>query len=1192
MKKQQKSNNNVIGIMDGNEAAAYVAYKTNEICVIYPITPASTMGELADQWAVNGVKNIWGTVPDVVEMQSEGGAAGAMHGSVQTGALATTFTSSQGLLLMIPNMYRIAAELTPTVFHVASRILAYQGMSIYCDHSDVMATRATGFAMLCSNNVQEVHDFALLAEVASLESRIPFLHFFDGFRTSHEVAKINLLSDEDMHAMLSMDAILAHRARQLTPNHPLVRGAIQNSDIAFQARESANSFYDSLPGILQNCMDRFTCITGRSYRLLDYYGALDAERIIIIMGSGAETVQETVDYLQEKGEKVAVIKVRLFRPFPKEQLINCVPKTCKAIAVLDRTKESGSSGEPLYQEVATTFLEAYNSGSISVGNLPKMIAGLYGIGSKEFTPAMVESIFLELGKIKPKINFTIGIIDDVTHTNLNYCPDFDIEPKQVVRAIFYGLGADGTVGANKNTIKIIGEETEQFTQAYFVYDAKKSGSKTISHLRFSPEPIHSAYLIQSANFIACHQSLFINQFNLLEKAAPNAVFLLNSVYGPKDIWQHLPQVTQETILQKNISFYVIDAYKTATEAGAGRHINTIMQTCFLALSNVLPKEIAIEKIKATIKKTYAKKGDAVVKKNFAAVDQALANLHQVVIPTCVTTELKLLPPLSVKGACCINENIQMITEMVAGRGDDLPVSAIPVDGSYDIGTTCLEKRNISFHVPVWDKDACIQCGQCSLVCPHSVLRVKHYPNGYLKHAPKGFKSATLRDKKIPEHAFTIQSYPEDCTGCGLCVEACPVKLEGGLKRSINLEPKSEALTVARENITFFEGLPTPDVNSIDPVTVRGVQYLPPAFEFCGACAGCGEAPYVRLLSQLYGDRLLIADACGCTLVYGCNLPTMPWTKDKNGRGPAFSGSLFEDNAEFGFGFALTADKHRAYALELLESLRNTIGNDLVEQTQKAAVNTKAEIQAQRERIDLIKAKLKNTQDASAVQLLSVIDYLVRPSIWALGGDGWAYDIGYGGLDHVIANKRKINILVLDTEVYSNTGGQSSKATPRGSVAKFAANGKSTAKKDLGMMAMSYGSVYVASIALGANPAQALKVFQEAESYPGPALIIAYSQCIAHGIEMRLGMQQQKLAVKSGYWLLYRYDPRRVEAGLNPLQLDSEAPSIPLKDYMYNENRFSILAQTDPEHAKQLLQSAEEDVQRRWAKYLALSQMKS
>lgn len=1179
---------NSINIVDANEAVANIAYKTNEICVIYPITPASSMGEFADQWSSQGIPNIWNTTPHVVAMQSEGGAAGALHGAVQTGGLATTFTSSQGLLLMIPNMYRIAAELTPTVFHVASRIIAYQGMSIYCDHSDVMATRSTGFAMLCSNNVQEAQDFALIAQASTLKSRIPFLHFFDGFRTSHEVNKISAITDDEIRAMIDDDLIREHRERKLTPEKPVIRAAIQNQDIVFQARESANLFYENVEVILDEYLRRFEKLTGRSYNLLDYAGAKDAKHIIVIMGSGADTVHETVSYMQQSGEKVAVIKIHLFRPFPKQSFIELLPESCESIAVLDRTKESGASGEPLYLEVLATVFEAFNSKTLKTKKLPNIIGGRFGIGSKEFTPGMVMAIFEELKKASPKNHFSIGIVDDVTHTSLNYDASLDIEDNNVFRAIFYGLAADGTVGANKNSAKIIGEETGKFVQAYFAYDAGKFGSKTTSHLRFGENSIHSAYLIQSANFIGCHQYIFVHNFNVLENASGNATFLLNSIYSHEEVWDRLPRILQHTIIEKKIKFYVIDAYKVATDAGLGGHINTIMQTCFFALSDVLSKEIAIEKIKDSIKSTYSKKGDEKIKKNFDAVDFTLQNLFRVNIPSSITSQLELKSKVSSVAPDFVKT---VIEKMLSDKGHELPVSSIPTDGSYPLGTTKWEKRNLSFNVPVWNHDNCFQCGQCSIVCPHSAIRVKYFEEEHAKDSPEKFKSAKSRHKQLSSHNFALHVYGEDCTGCGLCVEACPTKLALDNKRALKLDAKSELKCHTNDCMEFFETLPqvTPTRDSDAHINVRDLQHLPPFFEFCNACAGCGEASYVRLLTQLYGDRLLIADACGCSLVYGCNLPTMPWTTNKDGRGPAFSGSLFEDNAEFGFGYALTADKHFEYAVELLDELRGVLGDNLIDAIKKdTSLRDTKSINAKRELIKILKDKLSNSKDPKSKQLLSLSDYLIRPSIWAVGGDGWAYDIGYGGLDHVISSGRKINILVLDTEVYSNTGGQASKSTSRGSVVKFASEGKQTAKKDLGFMAMTYENVYVASISLGANPNQALKAFQEAEQYPGPSLIIAYCHCIAHGVDMRFGMDQQKLAVKSGYWLLYRYNPLLALQGLNPLQLDSNEPSVPLEEYMYSENRFRILLNSNPKQAEKMLNLAKNDVAKRWKKYKALS----
>lgn len=1192
--------------MEGNEAVAYIAYRVNENCIIYPITPSSPMGELPDQWTSEGITNIFGTVPQVVEMQSEAGASGAIHGAIQAGALSTTFTASQGLLLMIPNMYRIAGELTPTVFHVASRAVASQGMSIYCEHSDVMAVRATGFALLCSANVQEAHDMALITQVASLKSKVPFLHFFDGFRTSHEVAKIALLSDAQIKELIDMDAIFEHRRRQLTSDNPSVRGIIYNADTYFQSREAVSSCYERLPTVLESVMQQFKQATGRDYGLVEYSGAQDAERVIVLMGSGAETVMETVAYLNAKeNAKVGVIKIRLFRPFPKQQFVAAIPKTCKSIAVLDRTKEPGAAGEPLYMEVATTLLEVCNQAKdccCAQMQTPRVIAGRYGIASKEFTPAMVKAIFAELAKEAPKNHFTIGINDDVTHSSLSYDDSFDIEPSNVIRAVFYGLGADGTVGANKNTIKIIGEETDLHVQAYFVYDSKKSGSKTVSHLRFGPNKILSTYLIKSANFIACHQFGFVDKMNVLEYATTNATFLLNSKYAAQEVWAHLPRSLQQTIIDKKLKFFVIDAYKVAQETGMGERINTIMQTCFFALSNVLPKDEAIKKIKDTIRATYAKKGDEVVQKNFAAVDITLAGLHEVAIPATATSNFEF--PTS-----CVSVNapefVRNVTaKIMADCGDDLPVSALPQDGTYPTNTTCWEKRNIAQQIPSWLAGACIQCGQCSMVCPHSAIRVKRYPSDALVKEPTAFKSAKLRGRGYPDCSFTLQVYPEDCTGCGLCYEACPVNRDTNRKRAINMETKPEDLTTEREHIAFFESLPAavdnlPAAHAARAVTVRDAQYLPPYFEFCGACAGCGESSYVRLITQLFGDRMIIANACGCSSVYGGHSPTAPWMVDKAGRGPAWSSSLFEDNAEFGYGFRLAHDKHAEFARELLSKISGAVGEGLVDAILKNTQSDAASINAQRERVAELKVKLRemcaskncapanNETTQQAQQLLSVADYLVQHSIWAIGGDGWAYDIGYAGLDHVLASGRNINLLVLDTEVYSNTGGQASKATPRGAVVKFAAQGKNTAKKDLGLIMMTYGDIYVASIALGADPTQALQAILEAESYQGPSMIIAYSHCIAHGIDMQKGLQQQKLAVHAGYWPLYRYNPERRKQGLHPFQLDSKKPSLPFKEYAQNENRYNILLRSQPELAAELFKLAEEDIARRWQQYEAL-----
>jgi pyruvate-ferredoxin/flavodoxin oxidoreductase len=1168
-------------VMDGNEAAAKIAYKTNEVCIIYPITPASSMGELSDQWAAEGKPNVWNTVPHAIEMQSEAGAVGAIHGALQTGALATTFTASQGLLLMIPDMFRIAAELTPTVFHVASRTVAYQGMSIYCDHSDVMTTRTTGFALLCSSNVQEVQDMALITQAAALESRVPFVHFFDGFRTSHEISKIEHLSNEQIIKMIDDNLIIDHRNQKMTPDKPSTRGVIYDSDIFFQVRETMNPFYDKMPGIVEKVMQKFNEVTGRKYNLIDYFGHPQAETIMILMGSGAETARETVEYLQKQNEKVGVLQIHLFQPFPKKHFLEALPKTCKAIAVLDRTKECGAGGEPLYQKISTAVMEAFADGSLPTTKLPKIIGGRFGITGKEFTPAMVKTIFEELKKDKPKNNFTIGIDDDVTHTNLTYNDNFDIEPANVVRAIFYGLGADGTVSANKNTMKIIGEETDYYVQGYFIYDAKKSGSKTISHLRFGPEKIRSTYLICSANFVGCHQFSFIEKLDVLENAANGATFLLNSPYSAEEIWDELPRPMQETIINKQIKFYIIDAYKIAKETGMGSRINTIMQTGFFALSNVLPYDEAITKIKESIRKTYATKGEDVLKKNFEAVDKTLKQLHEVKIPNKATTIKEFTPMVSANAPKFVKD---IEGKMLAGHGNELPVSAIPIEGYYPTDTTRWEKRNISPNSPVWNSDLCIQCGRCSIVCPHAVIRAKQCSDKDLEKAPTSFKSAKLRGKNASEDSrFILQTYPEDCTGCGLCVEACPVK-----EKAIDLAPNKSFLEAERHNVEFFETLPYEEKTPTNTSSTQGVQYLQPLFEFSGACAGCGEAPYVKLITQLFGDRMIVGNACGCSSVYGGNLPTSPWATDKEGRGVAWSSSLFEDNAEFALGFRLTEDKHNQYAVELLQKLASELDENLAKAIIDAKQNTDEEINEQRERVKELQNKLTKLKNPLAKQLASVAEHLVKRSIWAFGGDGWAYDIGYGGLDHVVAGKQNVNLLVLDTEVYSNTGGQASKATPRASVVKFAYHGKQTAKKDLGLMAMTYGTAYICSIALGANPAQAIKAIKEAEAYDGPSVIIAYSHCIAHGIDMRKGMNQQMLAVKSGHWPLYRYNPERTKEGLNPFQLDSQKPSIPFAEYAKNENRYQILTKTNPEHAQQLMELAQGDVDRRRQEYEGLA----
>lgn len=1168
-------------IIDGNEATAHIAHRVSEVCAIYPITPSSTMGELADQWSSEGRKNIWGTVPLVAEMQSEGGAAGAVHGALQTGALATTFTASQGLLLMIPNMYKIAGELTPTVFHVTARSLACQGLSIFGDHADIMAVRQTGFALLGSASVQEAADMALIAHATTLKTRIPFVHFFDGFRTSHEVNKVELPDDETIRDMIDEDAVIAHRSRSLNPDRPVIRGTAQNPDVYFQGRETVNPFYAALPNAVQAEMDKLAAKTGRAYKLFDYYGHPKAERVIILMGSGAETVKETIDALVARGEKVGVLIVRLFRPFSAHHFVAALPASATFLAVLDRCKEPGSAGEPLYQDVLTALIEQQTAGSLPMPSFPRVISGRYGLSSKEFTPAMVKAVFDECGKTKPKNHFTVGIIDDVSHTSLDVDPAFITESDKVKRAVFYGLGADGTVGANKNTIKIIGEETNFYAQGYFVYDSKKSGSQTVSHLRFGPDPIRSTYLIQSANFVGCHQFGFLQKTDMLKLAAPGSVFLLNSPFGPDDVWDKLPDPTQRQLREKNISLYVIDAYKVARESGMGSRINTIMQTCFFAISGVLPREEAIEQIKKSIEKSYRKKGAEVVQKNFAAVDHTLAHLFKVTLPATSAPGLPMTPMVSAAAPKFVHD---VLVPMMAGQGDDLPVSKMPIDGTFPTGTTKWEKRNISDIVPVWDEEICIQCGMCGLVCPHSVIRSRSYDESLLANAPASFRSAPLRGKDVaPGIRYTLQVFVEDCTGCGLCVGVCPSKNKqaAGL-RAINMEEKAPGFEDEKNNIVFFESIPVNDTTNYDGTLVKDIQYMEPTFEFSGACSGCGETPYVKILSQLFGERMLVANATGCSSIYGGNLPSTPWTTNEHGRGPAWANSLFEDNAEFGFGYRLTMDKHTVFANEIIQRLGGKLGDTLVAEILAADQSTQTGIDNQRARVEAVKAKLKGDPSIDARQLLSIIDCLVKRSIWMIGGDGWAYDIGYGGLDHVLASGRDVNILVLDTEVYSNTGGQMSKATPRGAVAKFAAGGKELGKKDLGLLALSYGHVYVARVALGANPRQTLRAFIEAEQHPGPSLIIAYSHCIAHGIEMANGLKQQKLAVDSAHWPLYRFNPALHGTDKNPFSLDSKPPSIPLREYTYNEVRYRMLSHSHPEEAEKLLKLAEKDIKERWA----------
>ena len=1168
--------------LEGNEAVAYIAYRVNEVCAIYPITPSSTMAELADQWASEGKTNIWGNIPLVVEMQSEGGAAGTVHGALQTGAMTTTFTASQGLLLMIPNLYKMAGELTSAVLHVAARSLAAQGLSIFGDHSDVAAVRQTGFAQLASSTVQEGHDMALLAQASTLEGRIPFIHFFDGFRTSHEVNKLTLIPDETIRMMIDAEQVRAHRGRGLNPDHPFIRGTAQNPDIYFQARETVNPFYAQLPSIVQQKMDAFAELTGRSYHLFDYFGHPEAERVVVIIGSGAQTLIETVTYLQTQGEKVGVVNVRLCLPFSAEHFIKVLPATVKAITVLDRIKSPGATGEPLYADVVTVLAEAYANGTLPTPAIPRITGGRYGLSSKEFTPAMAKSVLDELKKDKPKNHFTIGIDDDVSHSSLEYDAAFDIEPDEVVRALFIGLGADGTVGANKNSIKIIGESTPLYAQGYFVYDSKKSGSRTVSHVRFGPNPINSPYLIHSASFIGCHQFVFAEKIDVLENAGHAATFLLNSPYGPDEVWDRLPRSLQQEIIDKDIRFYVIDASKVALDTGMGNRTNTIMQTCFFAISGVLPREEAIAKIKESIKKTYGKKGEDVVKKNYIAVDQTLARLYKIDVPKEAKGTIDLPPTVSSKAP----EFVQQVTAMMmAGKGDQLPVSMLPIDGTYPSGTTQWEKRNISAFVPIWEPDICIQCGNCSFVCPHGVIRSKFYPETRLKNAPEAFKSAQINARGFPDTRYTLQVYVEDCTGCNLCVEVCPAKsLQQSGVKAINMKPKEPILKQELANIRFFESIPFNDRSKVDFSSVRGTQFLEPLFEFSGACAGCGETPYVRLLSQLFGDRLIMANATGCSSIYGGNLPTTPWTKNAEGRGPAWSNSLFEDNAEFGLGFRLTADKHLEVAIQLALELKGAVNPALVDQIIEAPQATESQIRDQRIRVAELKAALIILDTEKAKDLLSVADHLVHRSIWIMGGDGWAYDIGSSGVDHVLASGRNINILVLDTEVYSNTGGQMSKSTPMGAVAKFAAGGKPVAKKDLALQAISYGSVYVARIAMGANPQQTLLALREAEAYPGPSLVLAYSHCIAHGINMEHGLKQQDLAVACGHWPLIRYNPALRESDRNPFVLDSPRPAIKLKDYAFNELRYKMLSRSHPAESEELMKLAQQVVNQKWEIY--------
>ena len=1176
--------------LEGNEAVARVAYAVSEICSIYPITPSSAMAESADVWSALGKENLWGQVPDIIEMQSEAGAAGTAHGALQTGALTTTFTASQGLMLMLPNMYKIAGELTSTVFHVAARSLAAQALSIFGDHQDVMAARTTGFAQLASSSVQTAQDLALIAHASTLKARVPFIHFFDGFRTSHEVDKIKLVSEDEMREMINDQLVFEHRNRALNPDNPFIRGTAQNPDVYFQGRETVNSFYAATPGIVREAMQKFALLTGREYDLFDYFGDPEAERVIILMGSGAETVVETINALPEKG--IGMINVRLFRPFSNKHLLEALPRTAKSVAVLDRTKEPGANGEPLYQDILTALVEASAAGSIE--RMPRVIGGRYGLSSKEFTPAMVKSVFEELQKDKPKNHFTIGINDDVTHTSLEFDPTFQIEGDDVTRAQFFGLGADGTVGANKNSIKIIGESTDLHCQGYFVYDSKKSGSRTVSHLRFGPEPIHAPYLIQSANFIACHTFEQIRKIEVLKDAAQGSVFLLNSPYGAEEVWDELPQSVQQIIIDRNIEMYVIDATSVARDVGMGKRINTIMQACFFALSGVLPRDEAIAQIKKAIEKTYSRKGQDVVESNFAAVDAALDHMHKVDVPGKASSDIVLQDVVPADAPDFVRN---VTAQMMRGHGDELPVSKMPIDGTYPSATSMFEKGNVSDRVPAWEPDLCIQCGNCAFVCPHSVIRAKFYHESELQEAPDAFPSAPISARGFPETRYSLQVYVEDCTGCNLCVSACPVRApEDADKRAINMTDKRPILEQEKGNIEFFEKLAWTDRSTVDFSSVRGAQFLQPLFEFPGACAGCGETPYVRLLSQLFGPRLIVANATGCSSIYGGNLPTTPWAKNSEGCGPAWSNSLFEDNAEFGLGMRIAADHHMTLAKELVTQLRDDIGHELANHLVHAGQRVGSELRRQRRRVRLLRKRLddllKKGENPKATALASIVDHLVRRSIWCVGGDGWAYDIGSGGLDHVLASGRNVNILVMDTEVYSNTGGQMSKATPLGASAKFASAGKRIGKKDLALQAISSGNVYVAQVAMGANPQQTLLAMREAEEYNGPSLILAYSHCIAHGYDLKDGLRQQQLAVASGYWPLIRYNPALREAGHRPFVLDSTRPTIALADYAYNENRYKVLRKSNPEDAAQLMRKAQETVNRRWETYEHLAKQEA
>ncbi len=1178
--------------IDGNEAAARIAHLCNEVVAIYPITPASPMGEHADAWSAEGRKNLWGSVPRIVEMQSEGGAAGVIHGALQSGALTTTFTASQGLLLMLPNMYKIAGELSPTVFHIACRSLAAQALSIFGDHSDIMAARSTGFAMLGANSVQQVMDMALIAQAVTLQSRIPILHFFDGFRTSHEIARIEEVDEETARAMLDDALIAQHRARALNPEHPVIRGTSQNPDVYFQARESVNPYYLAMPQIVQQCMDRFAALTGRQYKLFEYSGAEDAERVIILMGSGVETALETMDELNRGGERIGVLAVRLYRPFDAVQCIAALPSTTRAIAVLDRTKEPGADGEPLYKDVATALLQQFTAGKAPFDQMPKLIGGRYGLSSKEFTPGMVKGIFEELGKVEPKCGFTIGINDDLTHSSLDWDDGFrTAATTNTVNALFYGLGSDGTVSANKNSIKIIGECTALHAQGYFVYDSKKSGAVTVSHLRFGPQPIRSSYLIGDgdAQFVACHQSVFLERYDMLDKAASGGTFLLNSDQPVDQVWATLPRKMQQQIIDKQLKFYLIDAYQIASQSGMGQRINTIMQCAFFVLAELLPMEQAINAMKSAVEASYGKRGSKIIEMNFAAIDASVNGVHPVTIPANADSVIEKPPTVAANAP----EFIQQVTaEIIAGRGDNLPVSRLPADGTYPNGSSAWEKRNLALEIPVWDEELCIHCGKCPFVCPHGVIRSKVFDPALTGPAPPSFKHVPIRGKEFPEGwHISYQVAPEDCTGCGLCVDICPVKdkkVDG--RRAINMAPQPPLREQERDNWDFFLTLPEYDRTSLTFSKMKEAMITQPLFEFSGACSGCGETPYLKLASQLFGDRMVIANATGCSSIYGGNLPTTPWAKNNEGRGPAWNNSLFEDNAEFGLGMRVAINKQRDYAYDLLHRLKGEIGSERIEALHNAESTTEAGIRDQRERVEELRAQLKTIQRPEARWLEAVADQLNRKSVWIVGGDGWAYDIGFGGLDHVLASGEDVNILVLDTEVYSNTGGQTSKATPRGAVAKFSAAGKASAKKDLAMIAMSYENVYVAQVAYAARDVQTLKAFAEAESYPGTSIIIAYAPCIAWGNDLADNHQMQDLAVRSGHWPLLRYDPRRHEQGLNPLQLDSKAPSIAYRDFVGNETRFNMLWRSHPAEAEQFLNASQHEATARYHHYQQLASL--